>query len=418
MKNVAPRDASEIEAIEQREWLESLDYVVQQGDRGRVQRLLASLRHRARSAGVSLPFTAETAYVNTLRPADETPLPGSREIERRIKSLVRWNAMAMVVRANRLSDGIGGHISTFASAATLYEVGFNHFFRGPEPGQRRRPRVLPGPRLARHLRPGLPRGPAVGRAAAELPSGARRWRRALVLSAPVADAGLLAVPHGLDGPRPDHVDLSGAVQPLPRGSRPARSRRTRKVWAFLGDGETDEPESLGAISLAAREKLDNLIFVINCNLQRLDGPVRGNGTDRSGARGDLPRRRLERHQGAVGQRLGSAAGGRPRRACSSSGWARSSTVSIRSTPSSPVPTCASTSSASDPRAARDGQAPVRRSTEEAAARRPRSGQGLQRPTRPRSSTRGSRRSSWRGRSRATASAKPAKARTSRTSRRS
>ena len=129
MKNVAPRDASEIEAIEQREWLESLDYVVQQGDRGRVQRLLASLRHRARTAGVSLPFTAVTAYVNTLRPADETPLPGSQEIERRIKSLVRWNAMAMVVRANRLSEGIGGHISTYASAATLYEVGFNHFFR-------------------------------------------------------------------------------------------------------------------------------------------------------------------------------------------------------------------------------------------------------------------------------------------------
>ena len=129
MKNVAPRDASEIEAIEQREWLESLDYVVQQGDRGRVQRLLASLRHRARTAGVSLPFSAGTAYVNTLRPADETPLPGSQEIERRIKSLVRWNAMAMVVRANRQSDGIGGHISTYASAATLYEVGFNHFFR-------------------------------------------------------------------------------------------------------------------------------------------------------------------------------------------------------------------------------------------------------------------------------------------------
>ena len=102
MKNVAPRDASEIEAIEQREWLESLDYVIQQGDRGRVQRLLSSLRHRARTAGLALPFTAGTPYVNTLRPADETPLPGSQEIERRIKSLVRWNAMAMVVRGNRL----------------------------------------------------------------------------------------------------------------------------------------------------------------------------------------------------------------------------------------------------------------------------------------------------------------------------
>src|ERR1700754_447442 len=130
MRNTAPRDASELEAIEQKEWLESLDSVVQQGDRGRVQRLLAALRHRARMSGVALPFTAVTAYVNTLRPEDETPIPGSQEIERRIKSLVRWNAMAMVVRANRMSDGIGGHISTYASAATLYEVGFNHFFRG------------------------------------------------------------------------------------------------------------------------------------------------------------------------------------------------------------------------------------------------------------------------------------------------
>src|SRR5262245_21749800 len=129
MRNIAPRDASEIEAIEQREWLESLDYVIQQGDRGRVQRLLASLRHRARTTGVSLPFTAVTAYVNSIRAEEETPLLCSQEIERRIKSLVRWNAMAMVVRANRLSDGIGGHISTYASAATLYEVGFNHFFR-------------------------------------------------------------------------------------------------------------------------------------------------------------------------------------------------------------------------------------------------------------------------------------------------
>ena len=129
MKNVAPRDASELEAIEQREWLESLDYVIQQGDRGRVQRLLTSLRNRARTAGLALPFTAVTPYINTIRTEEETPLPGSQEVERRIKSLVRWNAMAMVVRANRLSDGIGGHISTYASAATLYEVAFNHFFR-------------------------------------------------------------------------------------------------------------------------------------------------------------------------------------------------------------------------------------------------------------------------------------------------
>src|SRR6187401_991911 len=130
MRNTVPKDASDVEAIEQREWRESLDYVIQQGDRDRVQRLLSALRDHARANGVSLPFTAVTPYVNTIRTEDQTPLPGSQEIERRIKSLVRWNAMAMVVRANRVSDGIGGHISTYASAATLYEVGFNHFFRG------------------------------------------------------------------------------------------------------------------------------------------------------------------------------------------------------------------------------------------------------------------------------------------------
>src|SRR3954466_5583512 len=134
MRNTAPVDGSELEALEQREWLESLEYVIDQGDRGRVQRLLAALRHHARMQGIALPFSAITAYVNTIRAEEQTPLPGSQEIERRIKSLVRWNAMAMVVRANRLSDGIGGHISTFASAATLYEIGFNHFFRGKGAG--------------------------------------------------------------------------------------------------------------------------------------------------------------------------------------------------------------------------------------------------------------------------------------------
>src|SRR6266511_1915578 len=130
MRNPAPKDNAELEAVEQREWRESLDYVIQQGDRGRVQRLLATLRHHARISGVALPFSAVTAYVNSIQPNQETPIPGSQEIERRIKSLIRWNAMAMVVRANRVSEGIGGHISTYASAATLYEVGFNHFFRG------------------------------------------------------------------------------------------------------------------------------------------------------------------------------------------------------------------------------------------------------------------------------------------------
>src|SRR5688572_679907 len=130
MRNTAPKDAAELEAVETREWLESLDYVLQSGGPARVSRLLSELSDHARRHGVRQPFTANTPYINTISPAEQPPFPGSREIERRIKSLVRWNALAMVVKANKIEDGIGGHISTFASAATLYEVGFNHFFKG------------------------------------------------------------------------------------------------------------------------------------------------------------------------------------------------------------------------------------------------------------------------------------------------
>jgi pyruvate dehydrogenase E1 component len=275
MRNQAAKDTSELEAIEQREWRESLEYVIQQGDRGRVQRLLASLRHQARMSGVSLPFTAVTAYVNTIRPEDETPVPGSQEVERRIKSLVRWNAMAMVVRANRASDGIGGHISTYASAATLYEVGFNHFFRGKKDNEGD---VI---YFQGHASPGIyARAFLEGRISVEQLQNFRRE------SAP--GGGLSSYPH--PWLMPDFWEfptVSMGLGPImsiyqARFQRYLEDRGLKKpspakVWAFLGDGETDEPESLGAISLAAREKLDNLIFVVNCNLQRLDGPVRGNG---------------------------------------------------------------------------------------------------------------------------------------------
>jgi pyruvate dehydrogenase E1 component len=274
MRNQAAKETSELEAIEQREWRESLDYVIQQGDRGRVQRLLASLRHQARMSGVSLPFTAVTAYVNTIRPEDETPVPGSQEVERRIKSLVRWNAMAMVVRANRASDGIGGHISTYASAATLYEVGFNHFFRGKKDNE--------GDIIyfQGHASPGVyARAFLEGRITAEQLQNFRRE------SSP---GGLSSYPHPwLMSDFWEFPTVSMGLGPImsiyqARFQRYLEDRGLKKpsnakVWAFLGDGETDEPESLGAISLAAREKLDNLIFVVNCNLQRLDGPVRGNG---------------------------------------------------------------------------------------------------------------------------------------------
>jgi pyruvate dehydrogenase E1 component len=276
MRNFAQRDAADLEGLEQQEWLESLDYVIQQGDRGRVQRLLASLRHRARTAGVALPFTAVTAYVNTIRAEEQTPLPGSQEIERRIKSLVRWNAMAMVVRANRLSEGIGGHISTYASAATLYEVGFNHFFRGK--GKDGDGDVI---YFQGHASPGIyARAFLEGRIPVEKLQCFRREQ--------AAGGGLSSYPH--PWLMPDFWEFPtvsmglGPIMSIYQArfnryleDRGLKKPSSAKVWTFLGDGETDEPEALGAISLAAREKLDNLIFVINCNLQRLDGPVRGNG---------------------------------------------------------------------------------------------------------------------------------------------
>jgi pyruvate dehydrogenase E1 component len=276
MRHPAPKDAAELESLEQREWRESLDYVINQGDRGRVQRLLATLRHHARRSGVALPFSAITAYVNTIRPDEETPLPGSQEIERRIKSLIRWNAMAMVVRANRLSDGIGGHISTYASAATLYEVGFNYFFRGK--GREGDGDII---YFQGHASPGIyARAFLEGRLTKERLENFRHELR--------PGGGLSSYPH--PWLMPDFWEfptVSMGLGPImsiyqARFNRYLEDRNlkkpsTSKVWAFLGDGETDEPESLGAITLAAREKLDNLIWVINCNLQRLDGPVRGNG---------------------------------------------------------------------------------------------------------------------------------------------
>jgi pyruvate dehydrogenase E1 component len=276
MRNIAPKDASEIEAIEQREWRESLDYVIQQGDRGRVQRLLTDLRQHARTSGVSLPFSAVTPYVNTIRAEEQTPLPGSQEVERRIKSLVRWNAMAMVVRANRLSEGIGGHISTYASAATLYEVGFNHFFRGK--GKDGDGDII---YFQGHASPGIyARAFLEGRISAEKLECFRREMS--------TNGGLSSYPHPWLMPDFwEYPTVSMGLGPImaiyqARFNRYLEDRGLKKpsstkVWAFLGDGETDEPEALGAISLAAREKIDNLIFVINCNLQRLDGPVRGNG---------------------------------------------------------------------------------------------------------------------------------------------
>src|SRR6187399_750476 len=276
MRNTAPKDAAELEALETREWLESLDYVIQSGGPVRVSRLLAALSVHARQNGVTQPFTANTPYINTIPAAEQPPFPGSREIERRIKSLVRWNALAMVVKANKAEDGIGGHISTYASAATLYEVGFNHFFKGK--GEDYDGDII---YFQGHAAPGIyARAFLEGRLSAGQLTNFRRELK--------EGGGLSSYPH--PWLMPDFWEfptVSMGIGPLTAiyqarfmrylEDRGLKKRSNSKVWAFLGDGETDEPESLGAITLASREKLDNLVFVINCNLQRLDGPVRGNG---------------------------------------------------------------------------------------------------------------------------------------------
>ena len=266
----------ESKAVETREWLESFDYVVAQGDRGRTLRLLDALRARALQSGVREPFKSTTPYINTIPVSEQVAYPGDREIERRIKSLVRWNAAAMVVRGNRESEGIGGHISTFASSATLYEVGFNHFFRGKDAGLTGDIIFFQG-----HASPGIyARAFLEGRLTEENLLNFRHEQR--------AGGGLSSYPH--PWLMPDFWEfptVSMGLGPLMAiyqarymkylENRGLKETSDQKVWAFLGDGETDEPEALGAITLASREKLDNLIFVINCNLQRLDGPVRGNG---------------------------------------------------------------------------------------------------------------------------------------------
>ncbi len=262
--------------IENREWLESLEYVERHQGSRRVVELLRRLQTYAQEKGIHLPFTANTPYINTIG-ADRQPVfPGSRDIERRIKSIIRWNAMAMVVRANKQMDGIGGHISTFASSATLFEVGFNHFFHARTPEH-------PGDSIffQGHAAPGIyARAFLEGRLNEQ---HLKNFRRELQ-----AGGGLSSYPHPYL--MPDFWQfptVSMGLGPImaiyqARFNRYLEDRGLadtgrQHVWAFLGDGELDEPESLGAITLAAREALDNLIFVVNCNLQRLDGPVRGNG---------------------------------------------------------------------------------------------------------------------------------------------
>ena len=268
-------DSEEIK-IEVQEWLESLDYVLSNRTPEQIRFLLQQLQIRASEADIDLPFSANTPYLNTISRDQQPPYPGSREMERWIKSLVRWNAMAMVVRANRDKAAPGGHISTYASSATLYEVGYNHFFRAPNNGH-------PGDQIyfQGHAAPGMyARAFVEGRLTERQLENFRRELQ--------EGGGLSSYPH--PWLMPDFWQfptVSMGLGPIlsiyqARFNRYLENRGLKpvddgKVWAFLGDGECDEPESLGAITLASRERLDNLIWVINCNLQRLDGPVRGNG---------------------------------------------------------------------------------------------------------------------------------------------
>jgi pyruvate dehydrogenase E1 component len=266
----------DINELETKEWLYSLDYVFEHGGPERVRELLQQLQIRAHKAGVNIPFTANTPYINTIPREKQPPFPGNREIERRIKSLIRWNAMAMVVRANKHESGIGGHISTYASAATLYEIGFNHFFKGKGEDYDGDQIYFQG-----HASPGIyARAFLEGRLTQEQLENFRRELK--------PGGGLSSYPHPWLMPGfwefPTVSMGLGPIMAIYQArfnryleDRGLKKKNGSKVWAFLGDGETDEPEALGAIGLASREKLDNLIFVINCNLQRLDGPVRGNG---------------------------------------------------------------------------------------------------------------------------------------------
>jgi pyruvate dehydrogenase E1 component len=259
------------------EWMEALDEIIDEAGPDRASYLLDRLMERAANFGVNPPLRWNTPYINTIPTEEEVAYPGNRVIERFIKSLVRWNATAMVVRANKYDANIGGHLATYASLATLTEVAFNHFFHGSygdqpgdfvyfqghaSPGMYARA-FLEGRLTEKHLEnfrhelrdePGLSSYP-------------HPWLMPDFWQFPTVSMGLGPISAIYQARFMKYLEHRGIVPASPR-----------KVWAFLGDGETDEPESLGALTLASREKLDNLVFVVNCNLQRLDGPVRGNGS--------------------------------------------------------------------------------------------------------------------------------------------
>ncbi len=266
---------TDLDPLETQEWEEALRAVIEREGQERAHFLLENLIDQARRSGTHIPFRPTTAYVNTIPTAHEARSPGDPAIEWRIRSLVRWNALAMVMRANQTSSELGGHIASFASAATLYDVGFNHFWRGPQAEHGADLVFFQG-----HSAPGIyARAFLEGRLTKEQLQGFRQE---------VKGQGLSSYPH--PWLMPDFWQFPtvsmglGPIQAIYQArfmrylqNREFISHSNRKVWAFVGDGEMDEPESTGALGLAGRERLDNLVFVVNCNLQRLDGPVRGNG---------------------------------------------------------------------------------------------------------------------------------------------
>ncbi|MEX0732506.1 MAG: pyruvate dehydrogenase (acetyl-transferring), homodimeric type [Aquisalimonadaceae bacterium] len=265
----------DLDPQETREWLEALEAVIEEEGAERAHYLLESLVEKARRRGGHIPFTATTAYVNTIPPHMEAKSPGDHALEWRLRSIIRWNAMATVLQANKQREGIGGHIASFASSATLYDVGFNHFWRAPGDKHGGDMVFIQG-----HSAPGIyARSYLEGRLTEKQLQGFRE---------DVGGKGITSYPH--PWLMPDYWQfptVSMGLGPITAiyqarfmkylHDRGIIDMDDRKIWAFMGDGEMDEPESLGAIGLAAREKLDNLVFVVNCNLQRLDGPVRGNG---------------------------------------------------------------------------------------------------------------------------------------------
>jgi pyruvate dehydrogenase E1 component len=274
-KILLPSAKDDIDPVETKEWIESLNAVIENGGPSRASYLLNKVVSEAYTAGLVLPDTRTTPYINTIPTELEVKSPGNQNLEKKIRAYIRWNAAAMVVRANKISSELGGHIGTFASAATLYDVGMNHFWRAKNKNFGGDLIYFQG-----HSAPGM-----YSRAFLEGRLSEKQLNR---FRQEVDSGGLSSYPHPWLMPKFwQFPTVSMGLGPI-MGIYQARFLKylinrgllkdeDRKIWVFLGDGETDEPESLGAISLAAREKLDNLIFVVNCNLQRLDGPVRGNG---------------------------------------------------------------------------------------------------------------------------------------------